>query len=194
MLLSKKAILDALNSGRLVIDPRPLDDAYDTDVVDVCLGEGIYVWKKGQGGATTTVRIGEGFEYKKVAATNLEKLSPDADGLFTIRPGTFYLADLAEYVRLPPDLAMHVQGKSSLARLGIGVHVTAPHAHAGWSGNLTLEIFNYGPYQIEIKPGIKIAQLSFWQVHDPIASDEVPKQQFSDQKNAAGVSISVHKS
>jgi dCTP deaminase len=187
-LLSKKAILAALDSGSLQIDPRPLDTAYGTDSVDAHLGDAVYHWKRGQGGATTAIRVGAAFDYKTFARANLEKVPQDPDGVITFRPGTFYLADLLEYTRLPPDLAMHVQGKSSLARLGLGVHVTAPHAHAGWSGRLTLEIFNYGPYNIEVTPHVEIAQLSFWRVESPLSPDELPTQQFTNQRNASGES------
>jgi deoxycytidine triphosphate deaminase len=66
------------------------------------------------------------------------------------------------------------------------VHVTAPHAHAGWYGRLTLEIFNYGPFNIELKPRVPIGQLYFWRVEDPIVASEVKVQQFTGQARATG--------
>jgi dCTP deaminase len=186
-LLSKKAILGMLDRGELEITPRPADGDFDTDAVDVHLGEKVYFWKKGAGGSTTSIRLSR-FNYRELAKTNLEVVQPDADGLITLRPQTFYLADISVYTRLPPNIAMHVQGKSSLARLGIGVHVTAPHAHAGWSGRLALEIFNYGAYNVEVCQGDKFAQLSFWRVEDPVAVQDVPTQQFSNQAGADGSS------
>jgi dCTP deaminase len=110
----------------------------------------------------------------------------DPDGIVTLRPGTFYLADLRQYTKLPPDIAMHIEGKSSLARLGVCVHITAPHAHAGWSGHLTLEILNSGPFNIELKPGIAMGQLTFWRVEQPLAESDLPTQQFSNQQTARG--------
>ena len=52
----------------------------------------------------------------------------------------------AEYVELPIDsrIAARVEGKSSLARLGLGVHITAPTIHAGFPGQIRLEIVNHG--------------------------------------------------
>ena len=79
---------------------------------------------------------------------------------------------------------MHIQGKSSLARLGVIVHLTAPHAHAGWAGWLTLEIYNLGPFNIELKSGMAIGQLTFWRVEDP--EDLVREGQFSNQLDAKG--------
>ncbi len=95
-------------------------------------------------------------------------------------------ADLKQYTKLPPDVAMHIQGKSSLARLGLQIHLTAPHAHAGWEGTLALDIFNSGPFHIELKPGIAIGQLTFWRVEDPEDDVEIPIGQFTGQAGAGG--------
>lgn len=64
-----------------------------------------------------------------------------------------------------------MEGKSSLARLGLGVHVTAPTIHAGFGyksdqpdypgSSIQLEIWNFGPVTIMLKPGMKICQLIF---------------------------------
>jgi len=64
-----------------------------------------------------------------------------------------------------------VEGKSSLARLGIGVHVTAPTIHAGfgykkgdedYSGSpLQLEMWNVGPLDVKLVAGMPICQLIF---------------------------------
>jgi deoxycytidine triphosphate deaminase len=59
--------------------------------------------------------------------------------------GTFVLGWTAEYIKIPVEsrLAARVEGKSSLARLGIGIHVTAPTIHAGfddrfdWKSSIT---------------------------------------------------------
>jgi dCTP deaminase len=56
-----------------------------------------------------------------------------------------------------------VEGKSSLARLGLAIHVTAPTIHGGFSGNIQLEVINYGPLPIKLRPGMKICQLIFEQ-------------------------------
>jgi hypothetical protein len=45
-----------------------------------------------------------------------------------------------------PALICFVDGKSTRSRTGILVHLTAPTIHAGWSGKITLEIANVGPF------------------------------------------------
>jgi hypothetical protein len=67
----------------------------------------------------------------------------------------------AEYVNLPVDarVAARVEGKSSLARLGLGVHVTAPIIHGGFDGQIRLGLINNGHFPITLKPGMRICQL-----------------------------------
>lgn len=193
-ILSRDAIKKRLASGDLVIDPLPKEEHYDSDAVEVHLGDKIYVWKKPQAGTTLTVALWSAldpssaapFHYKQFADEHLKQVPHDPDGIITIRPHTFYLADLRQWTKLPPDLAMHIQGKSTLARLGMVVHLTAPHAHAGWEGRLTLEIYNLGPFNLEIKPDIPIGQLTFWRVEDPLPPDDTPQGQFAGQQDAAG--------
>ena len=191
-LLSSNAIRAALEQRALVIDPLPKEEDFDSDSVDVHLGERIYRWRQLEGGATMTIPLwranepGRPFVYRRFSDENLQLVPADADGIITLRPQTFYLADLRQHTRLPPNLAMHVQGKSSLARIGVGVHVTAPHAHAGWHGRLTLEIYNFGPFNVELKPGVALAQLYFWQVDDPVPPGLLKAQQFTGQDTATG--------
>jgi dCTP deaminase len=157
----------------------------------VHLGKTIYKWRRPEGGATFTIplwrsnAVDGGFRYKDFAK-NLVEVAPDTDGIITIRPNTFYLADLLQFTSLPPDLAMHIEGKSTLARLGLAVHITAPHAHAGWVGRLTLEMFNLGPFNIELKPGAPVGQLTFWRVENPLAAEEIKAKTFTGQQKATG--------
>jgi len=52
---------------------------------------------------------------------------------------------------------------SSLARLGLGVHVTAPTIHAGFDGHIRLEMVNHGKLPIRLRTGMRICQLIFEQ-------------------------------
>ena len=59
---------------------------------------------------------------------------------FQMQPNQFLIARTLEAVSLPLHLAARVEGRSSLARLGLSVHVTAPSVHAGFQGPLYLEM------------------------------------------------------
>jgi dCTP deaminase len=60
-----------------------------------------------------------------------------------------------------------VDGKSTRARTGILVHLTAPTIHAGWSGKIVLEIANLGPFHFVLREDDVIAQLTVATVSSP---------------------------
>jgi dCTP deaminase len=120
-----------------------------------------------------------------------------ADG-HDLPPQGMVLGWTLERIRLDvmSRIAARVEGKSALARIGLGVHITAPTIHAGFRGVIQLEIVNHGPLPIRLRKGMKICQLIFEQALS------VPQQgyqgQFQDQRSAAlprvTASLSTHKS
>ncbi len=66
-----------------------------------------------------------------------------------------------ESVTLPADLVGWLDGRSSLARLGLMVHVTAHRIDPGWSGCIVLEFYNSGKLPLALRPGMLIGALSF---------------------------------
>lgn len=80
---------------------------------------------------------------------------------FIISPGQFLLAGTVERISVPAYLVGRIEGRSSLGRLGLAVHITAGYLDPGFSGNLTLEMFNASPHSIKLTPGMRIAQVSF---------------------------------
>ncbi|HEX4413656.1 MAG TPA: 2'-deoxycytidine 5'-triphosphate deaminase, partial [Lacipirellulaceae bacterium] len=163
-ILSRRAICKRIETDELKIVPAPTEEDFGSDSIDVHLGDRVYEWIGSVPGSVVSISLWETganeFNYTPFSKQYLRDVPPDNAGIITLRPKTFYLADLRQHTTLPPDVAMHIQGKSSLARLGVLVHLTAPHAHAGWTGRLTLEIYNLGPFNIEMKPGMTIGQLT----------------------------------
>jgi dCTP deaminase len=78
---------------------------------------------------------------------------------YKMKPGEFLHGKTHERIKLPTHLAGMIEGRSSLARLGLGVHITAPTVQTGFEGRLVLEMCNHGPFTLELKPRMKIAQL-----------------------------------
>ena len=78
---------------------------------------------------------------------------------FPMPPQTFLLGKTNETIGLPNHLAARVEGKSSLGRLGLSVHMTAPTVQAGYEGRLTLEMYNAGPFTLQLTQGMQICQL-----------------------------------
>jgi dCTP deaminase len=73
----------------------------------------------------------------------------------------FVIGQTPEQVTLTTALAGRVEGRSRLARLGIGVHITAPKIDPGFSNNITLEMFNIGPSTIRLQAGM-VFVLCWW--------------------------------
>ena len=90
---------------------------------------------------------------------------------YRLEPRRLVLGKTLEYVTLPSHLAARIEGRSSLARFGLSVHITAPTVMAGFKGRLVLEMYNSGPFRIELSRGMKIAQLILEQVSLPPLRD-----------------------
>lgn len=91
-----------------------------------------------------------------------------------LRPRGFVVWQTEEKVGTPeenPKYICFIDGKSTRARTGLVVHLTAPTIHAGWSGNVTLEMTNCGPLDLVLHAGDAVAQLTVAQITQPPARD-----------------------
>jgi len=157
MILTDREIQIALNCGQIKISPSPPPTSITPSSVDLTLAPTGAIWRAAAG---VEIRPGvPGFKY-----TNLVPLQEEVTlSGYRLAPTKLLLAYIAETIELPTTsrLAARVEGKSSLARLGIGVHVTAPTVHAGFKGQLQLEMYTFGPHTITLDAGMKICQLIF---------------------------------
>jgi dCTP deaminase len=92
---------------------------------------------------------------------------PTLIGPFKLRPYMMLLGHTLETVKVPNNLAVRVEGKSTWGRRGLLVHLTAGFIDPGFCGEVTLELLNVGPDSIELVPGTPIAQLSFHLLSGP---------------------------
>lgn len=77
-----------------------------------------------------------------------------------IHPGEAVIAQTQERVQIPNGIVARIEGKSSIARLFLIVHM-AGFIDPGYHGVVTLEMVNFLPVPIRVRPGNLIAQLSF---------------------------------
>lgn len=80
---------------------------------------------------------------------------------FIIHPNEFTLATTLETVKVPDDLVARVEGRSSMGRLGLTMHVTAGFIDPGFEGKITLEISNLGKMPVALYPGQRVCQIVF---------------------------------
>jgi dCTP deaminase len=155
MILTDREIQIALECGQIKIAPVPDVSAFSSTSVDLTLGDKAAVWQAESG---ITLHPGRsGYSYGNIkkfqSLVNIQEIE--------LKPQAFILAWTREEVDLPQNsrIAARVEGKSSMARIGIGIHCTAPTIHAGFRGPIQLEIFNFGPHSIGLDPGMRICQL-----------------------------------
>jgi dCTP deaminase len=180
MILSDRETQLALRRGQVLITPVPAEEAWSSTAVDLRLGAQLPIWTPPKHDPASGLPrpkfspAAERFNIREVLASNTTAVLLTADAHFDIEPGQFILGWTHEKLRLPPEsrVCARVEGKSSLARLGLGVHVTAPTIHAGFGmGNdpegdqIQLEIWNVGPLPIELRLGMRVCQLIFEEVH-----------------------------
>jgi dCTP deaminase len=82
---------------------------------------------------------------------------------YILKPHEFILGSTLEKITLPPDVVACVEGISSMARLGIEVHLTGGWIDAGFGGRITLEIVNNDRYMVRLHAGMRICQIVFFQ-------------------------------
>lgn len=86
---------------------------------------------------------------------------------FIIHPNEFTLATTFETVKVPDYLVARVEGRSSMGRLGITMHVTAGFIDPGFEGKITLEISNIGKMPVALYPGQRACQIVFETMTSP---------------------------
>jgi dCTP deaminase len=144
MILSNEGIRKALASGDLVVDPAPQENQYTTSAVDLYLGDRFKIWDNSRlhiPGVSVQLNLADQ-HFDRTAAAYLTPAPVDGTGEYVLKPGSFVLGITRERIHLKRSalLAARVEGRSSFARLGLVVHLTAPIIHAGFDGNITLEM------------------------------------------------------
>ncbi len=97
---------------------------------------------------------------------------------FVLNQHHFVLASTVEWVNIPDKLVARIEGRSSLARIGLQIH-SAGYIDPGFCGNITLEIVNFGENPILLWPDVMIGQLSFERLSSPCESPYKGKYQNS---------------
>ena len=131
MVLTHEAILRELAAGRLEIDPFT-DDQVGPASIDLHLGDEIRVMD----GGGDEVAVTDDADYRSI--TRLRSL----DRPYVLGPGETILGITRERIRLPPDVAGWLEGRSRYARLGLMIHVTAGFVAPGVNSRQVLEMSN----------------------------------------------------
>ena len=153
-ILSDKTIKEYITDKKLVIDPLLDEKQIQPSSVDMRLGEEFKVFK-----VIRKAYIDPKDEEN--LSSYMESTTVKKGDAFIIHPNEFALATTLEYVKIPDNLVARVEGRSSMGRLGVTMHVTAGFIDPGFEGNITLEISNIGAMPVALYPGQRVCQIVF---------------------------------
>jgi len=160
MLLCDDDITRAITTGRLAINPYE-PQLLQPSSIDVRLDRHLLVWPAVDPDMWAPGDIVDPAEPQPMRPVDM------GDGSYLMHPGQMLLASTVERITLDATLAARVEGKSSVGRLGLAVHVTAGFIDPGFSGFVTLELVNHNPRPLRIHAGMRIGQLCVFQLSGP---------------------------
>ena len=181
MVLSDVEIKAEIAAERLVFDPPIAIDnqRIDSSAVDLLLHPDLILLPLQRVQGVTIVPTDDDVEVMNLLRRHGEHRSLSS-APYRLEPHRLIVGKTLEHITLPNHLAARIEGKSSLARFGLSVHVTAPTVIAGFTGNLYLEMNNVGPFAIELSQGMKIAQLIL--EHTGLPPSQGYRGQFQQQR------------
>lgn len=164
-------------------------DPYDPELVgpnsvDLRLGDKLLVYEDVIDGRRDPHGWPMALDMKKPNPTS--EIEIYEDGLI-LRPGILYLGRTIECIGSNKFVPI-VEGRSSVGRLGIHVHVTAGFCDLGFKGTITLEIHVIHP--VRIYPNIPICQAYFL---EPKGAIELYKGRYMNQEEPTASRFSLSK-
>lgn len=153
-ILSDKTLKEYIEKGKITIDPLEDEKQIQPSSIDMRLGNEFKVFK------VVRKPYIDPKDPDDIASYMESTVVKDGEA-FIIHPNEFALATTNEYVKVPDDLVARVEGRSSMGRLGITMHVTAGFIDPGFEGKITLEISNIGSMPVALYPGQRVCQIVF---------------------------------
>ncbi|HEX3099799.1 MAG TPA: dCTP deaminase [Patescibacteria group bacterium] len=151
MIFSDRDIKKYLKSGRIGVEPL-FPNSIQPASVDVHLGADFMVFK---------TRDQICIDPKENIDDMMEKVKIDENSQFILHPGQFALGMTYEVISLGDDVVGHLDGKSSLGRIGLIVHATAGYIDPGNRLKITLELHNIAELPIKLYYKMPIGQMTF---------------------------------
>ena len=170
-ILGRSEILDEIEGEGIVIDP------YDPSCVgpasvDLHLSNAFRVFVR----LPRHVQVTDDVDFR--AAT--KGLWIGDDDILTIGPGETVLGMTRERIGLADHLCGWLEGRSRFARLGLLVHISASFMQPGIANHQVLEMSNFGPIPLEVKPGVAVCQFIFQRIqgqghYQGVFQDQTPE-------------------
>lgn len=156
MVLSDSDIKKHIKAGKIKINPKPnFKEQLGPCSLDLHLGNVFKIFKPSD------------YPYldlkRKIDFNDLmEEIRIKNDAPFILQPKAFVLTTTKEEFSLGDDIIARLDGRSSLARIGVVVHLTAARFDPGWKGKAVMELGNLGPMPVVLYAGVtRICALTF---------------------------------
>lgn len=150
MILVDWQIVDRIKRGHIHVDPFD-PKMIQPNSLDVRLGDHFVWYNEGD-------MVIDPYNKDSIAAEVSEIRAPS----LVLPPGLFILAETMETIELPDNIVASIEGKSSIARLGVELHQTGGWIDAGFRGSITLEMCNVNQRPVRMYAGMSIGQLVFY--------------------------------
>ena len=173
MILSDVDILESLKRKEIVIDPL------NTELVGPCsvdlrLSDKFVIFK--------SKSLIDPYDFHTLE--NAVEIIETKGRPFILMPKQFVLAYTLEKIAISKSLAATLEGRSSIARLGIVVHaagLVSPGSGMLVPKPLVLEVFSQSDTPVKLYPGMRIVQIIFHRLTSPVSMgyDEDPRSSYS---------------
>ena len=151
--LNDAEIRNFLNKGKIVIEPMPEDIQIQPASVDLRLDDAYII--------INPMKIPY-FDSKGDNIPDTSKIQRfTKEKPLVLQPHMFVLCQTMEKVKIPPNLLARVEGRSSIGRLGVAIHITAGFIDPGFEGNITLEVVNLNNIPVILYPKQRVCQIVF---------------------------------
>jgi dCTP deaminase len=178
MVLSDVDLEAALASGEIQVEPAPdLATQMGACSLDLRLGNEFRVFERSRNAFIDPRDKIDWDSFTRVVTVSDDKP-------FIMHPQELVLAATMEEITLSAGILGRLEGRSSLGRLGIIVHGTAPLFFPGFTGRAVMELGNIGPMPVALYPGMRICAFTFERISSP--SSRPYKGKYSGQSGPDG--------
>ncbi len=112
---------------------------------------------------------------------------------FILRPNEFVLGSTYERLQVPRNVVCQVDGRSTVARIGLAIHCTSGIIDGNFeeARTIVLEMKNQGPFDIVLRYKMALAMLSFNQLTTDI--EQSAQKQYQGQERVTPPNLKKQK-
>lgn len=170
MFLADTKIREYLAEGKIKVEPPVAEKDIRSVGIRVHLGDEILIPEPGQ---TLDMDNPQELKYKKVDLR---------ENGYLLKSREFVLATTIEKIQTPRDIVAFIEGRSTIARLGLTVHITSCIVDDRCDSlkTIVLEMKNEGNLDIILRPGYPVGMVTFSKLFGEIEQDDNHKYHGQD--------------